>query len=71
MKDLEKELDVLYTERDKKEGVQVLDFRESTRGKPYDFKLREIVYTLWSHNVGINHIKPEINAVLSLVKFKI
>lgn len=46
MKDLEKELDVLYTERDKKEGVQVLDFRESTRGKPYDFKLREIVYTL-------------------------
>lgn len=30
----------------KKEGVQVLDFRESTRGKPYDFKLRETVYTL-------------------------
>lgn len=50
MKDLEKELDVLYTEKEvgekKKEGVQVLDFRESTRGKPYDFKLRESVYTL-------------------------
>lgn len=75
LKDLEKELGVLYCEKEvrekEKEGVKVLQFGESTRGKPYDFKLREVVYTLRSHNVVINHIKPVINAVLSLVNFKI
>lgn len=49
LKDLEKELDVLYCEKEvgekEKEGLKVLNFRVSTRGKSYDFNLKEVVYT--------------------------
>lgn len=75
MKDLEKELDVLYCEKEvgekEKEGVKVLNFRESIRGKFYDFKLREVIYILRLYNVGINYIKFVINVVLFFVNFKI
>lgn len=66
-------MDVLYREKEvgKEEGVKVLNFWESARGKPYNFKKREVICTLGSHNVGTNQIEPVFNAILSLVIIKI
>ena len=52
------------------ESEKVLDFREDGRGRPYDSKIRELVYTFRLHNIGVEHIEPVVNSVLSLVGFK-
>ena len=44
---------------------------ESGRGRPYDFKIRELVYIFRQHNIGIEHVEPIVNAVLSLVNLKV
>ncbi|XP_053403190.1 uncharacterized protein LOC123534936 [Mercenaria mercenaria] len=51
--------------------VQTFISRESTKGKPYSGKLREIYYYLLSLNVGVRNIGPVIKKVLTLVDWEV
>lgn len=43
-----------------------VDFRESGKGKPYNFKLRNLYYNFRSRNIGLVQIGPIIQCVLDL-----
>ncbi|XP_062597563.1 uncharacterized protein LOC134258988 [Saccostrea cucullata] len=74
VKNIKKEMDLLLAEKENNEEksqdfVQVeknLDFKDMSKGKPFNFKLRNLYYIFRSHNVGIVHIAPIIEAVLKL-----
>ncbi|XP_061177421.1 uncharacterized protein LOC133186202 [Saccostrea echinata] len=79
IKNIKKEMDVLLSEKENVEDssndiVQIernLDFQEMSKGKPFNFKLRNLYYIFRSHNVGIVHIAPIIEAVLNLFNINV
>ena len=48
-----------------------LNFQNNEKGKPYNEKLRKIYYLFLSRRIGLQHIRPVFEAVLSLVDFEI
>lgn len=41
------------------------------KGRPYNDKIRQVYYTFLSRRIGLQHIKPIIESVLSLVDVEI
>ena len=70
---LQKELEVLKDESVEKnesdEYVHIkkkIDFRENCKGKPFNYKLRNLYYFFISKNIGVEHISPVVKSVLNL-----
>jgi hypothetical protein len=72
---LNKGQDLLCSEEeDPNNDSKLLDFslcKEDKRGKPFDKRVRDLIYTCRAHNVGIAHIEPIVKAALSLVNVKV
>ncbi|XP_061186880.1 uncharacterized protein LOC133195007 [Saccostrea echinata] len=74
--ELKKEIDVLNAEKyendtlnDSENFVHIeknVDFRDSSKGRPYNFKLRKLYYFFISNNIGVQHISPVVEAVLNI-----
>lgn len=48
-----------------------LNFQNNEKGKPYNEKFRKKYYLFFSRRIGLQHIRPVIKVVLSLVDFEI
>ena len=75
--DLKKEIDFLLAQKenvicnddDDDDIVHIrknIDFRDDSKGKPYNFKLRNLYYIFRRRNIGLVHIAPIIQSVLEL-----
>ncbi|XP_056016543.1 uncharacterized protein LOC125672427 [Ostrea edulis] len=72
VENLKNEIDVLMSEKETYESEDFIhvnkfvDFRDDSKGKPYNFKLRNLYYIFRSRNIGIVHIGPIVESVLDL-----
>ncbi|XP_056002923.1 uncharacterized protein LOC125662868 [Ostrea edulis] len=73
IQDLKADIDDLLSEKENcisDENVitvnKNVDFKDCTKGKPYNFKLRNLYYIFRSRNIGLQHISPIIEAVLEI-----
>ncbi|XP_062621623.1 uncharacterized protein LOC134283186 [Saccostrea cucullata] len=76
IEDLKKEIDALNAERDENDDMKEssefvhieknVDFREKSKGRPFNFKLRKLYYFFISNNIGVQHISPVVEAVLNI-----
>ncbi|KAK3084131.1 hypothetical protein FSP39_008756 [Pinctada imbricata] len=67
LKDLLDEINNNQDDVEDEKECKIIDFRLDTKGRPYSAKLRQVFYEFRSRNVGVEHISPLINSVLSLV----
>ena len=79
--DLQKEIDELQCHLDENNNEKCIapddidseekhiDFRLNDKGKPYNHKLRKLYFEFLSRRIGLEHIVPLIEAVLSVVDY--